>query len=145
VLGIAAVALGYTVNRAVLAAMGIETHPLSRHGFVIGAPLALPVTGLLAALLLGRRGVAIAVLAVPFFWLLDAFALSGFRLPLHAFSAALHQPLCVFAFGLIGLAMRSRALGAEAPPEPQAWTFAAVRPQLEQFGFRALKRRDGYA
>src|SRR5262249_6016223 len=110
VLSVAVLALGYTVNRAVLAAMGVEAHPLSRHRFLIRAPLALPVTGLLGGLLLGRRGVAVAVLAVPAFWLLDAFALSGFRLPLHAFYAGLHQPLCVLAFGMVGLAMRSTTL-----------------------------------
>ena len=121
VLAVAAVALGFTVNRAVLAAMGIDTHPLSRYGYLIGAPLALPVTGLLGGLLLGRRGVAVATLAVPAFWLLDAFALSGFSLPLRTFSAALHQPLCVLAFGLIGVAMRSRALDPETQRAPFGW------------------------
>jgi hypothetical protein len=116
VLIVAAVALGYAVNRSALVAIGLEPHALPRYGFFLGAPLALPVTGLLGALLLGRRGLAVAVLAVPAFWALDAFALSGFSFPLHDFRAPLHQPLCVLGFGLLGLAMRSRALGAAAAP-----------------------------
>ena len=111
---VAAVAMGYVVNRSALVAIGLEPHALPRYGFLLGAPLALPVTGLLGALLLGRRGLALAVLAVPAFWVLDAFALSGFRLPLHDFRAPLHQPLCVLGFGLLGLAMRGRALGEVA-------------------------------
>ena len=114
VLIVAAVAMGYVVNRSALEAIGLEPHALPRYGFFLGAPLALPVTGLLGALLLGRRGLALAVLAVPAFWVLDAFALSGFRLPLHDFRAPLHQPLCVLGFGLLGLAMRGRALGEVA-------------------------------
>ncbi|HEY1287048.1 MAG TPA: DUF3576 domain-containing protein [Burkholderiales bacterium] len=125
VLMVAALALGYTVNRAALAALGFELHPLSRYGFVIGAPLALPVTGLLGGLLLGGRGLAVAVLAVPAFWVLDAFAMSGFGLPLRAFSAPLHQPLCVLAFGLIGVAMRERALDPEARRAPSGWFWLA--------------------
>ena len=114
VLIVAALALGFVVNRAALVAIGFEPQALPRYGFLLGAPLALPLTGLLGALLLGRRGLAVAVLAVPAFWALDAFAMSGFRLPLHEFRAGLHQPLCVLGFGLLGLAMRSRALGAGA-------------------------------
>jgi hypothetical protein len=114
VLIVAAVALGFVVNRSALVAIGLEPHTLPRYGFLLGAPLALPLTGLLAGMLLGRRGLAVAVLAVPAFWALDALALSGFRLSLHEFRAPLHQPLCVLGFGLLGLAMRSRALGTVA-------------------------------
>ena len=114
VLIVAAVALGFVVNRSALLAIGLEPHALPRYGFLLGAPLALPLTGLLAGMLLGRRGVAVAVLAVPAFWALDALALSGLRLSLHEFRAPLHQPLCVLGFGLLGLAMRSRALGTVA-------------------------------
>ena len=142
VLLVAAVGLGYFVNRGVLAAMGFQAHALPRWGFLLGAPLGLPLAGLLGGLLAGKRGIAAALLAIPVFWTLDAFALSGFRLPLHEFAAALHQPLAVLAFGLLGLAMRRRALGTESQA---AWNFVAARPQLEQFGFRALKPRDGYA
>ena len=85
-----------------------------------------------------------AVLAVPAFWALDAFAMSGFTLPLRAFSAPLHQPLCVLGFGLLGLAMRSHALGAGAA--------ARLAPRLRgddglwgKIGVRAPKPRDGYA
>ncbi|HEY7238345.1 MAG TPA: hypothetical protein VH600_04190 [Burkholderiales bacterium] len=116
VLVVATLALGFIVNRSALMAIGFEPHALPRYGFLLGAPLALPLTGLLAALLLGRRGLAVAVLAVPAFWVLDAFAMSGFRLPLYEFRAPLHQPLCVLGFGLLGLAMRGRALGIAAAP-----------------------------
>jgi hypothetical protein len=109
---VAALALGFFVNRAALLAIGFEADALPRYGFLLGAPLALPLMGLFGGLLLGRRGIAVAVLAVPAFWALDAFAMSGFRFPLRAFSAGVHQPLCVLGFGLLGLAMRERALGA---------------------------------
>ena len=114
VLLLASVALGFFVNRAALLEIGFEADALPRYGFLLGAPLALPLTGLVAGMLLGGRGIVVAVLAVPAFWALDAFALSGFRFPLRTFSAGLHQPLCVLGFGLLGLAMRSRALGAGA-------------------------------
>src|SRR5262249_49971020 len=57
----------------------------------------------------------------PLFWLLDAFAMSGFGLPLRTFSIALHQPLAVLGFGLIGLAMRGRALDPEVQRAPSGW------------------------
>jgi hypothetical protein len=114
VLLVAALALGFVVNRAALLAIGFEADALPRYGFLIGAPLALPLMGLFGGLLLGQRGIAVAVLAVPAFWALDAFALSGFSFPLRAFEAGLHQPLCVLGFGLLGLAMRGRALGVDA-------------------------------
>jgi hypothetical protein len=122
---IAALALGFFVNRAALLAIGFEADALPRYGFLLGAPLALPLMGLFGGLVLGRRGVAVAVLAVPAFWALDAFAMSGFSFPLRAFGVALHQPLCVLGFALLGLAMRSRALGADATSRLRA---AKARP-----------------
>jgi len=145
VLLVAAVALGYTVNRAALNAIGFEAHALPRWGYVLGAPLGLPIAGLLGGLLLGQRGIAVAVLAVPVFWALDAFALSGFRLPLNEFAAALHQPLAVLAFGLLGLAMGRRALGTEMPGQVRRSGFAAVRPESKKIRVGALRPRDGYA
>jgi hypothetical protein len=138
VLLVAAVAaLGYTFSLAALNAIGLEVHIIPRWGYLLGAPRGLPLAGLLGGLLLGRRGVAVAVLAVPVFWALDAFALSGFRLPLHEFAAQLHQPLAVLAFGLLGLAMRGRALGTEGRSQAMAWR--------KKIGVRALRPRDGYA
>jgi hypothetical protein len=80
------------------------------------------------------------VLAVPVFWTLDALALSGFRLPLHEFAAQLHQPLAVLAFGLLGLGMRSRALGTEGLARKKE-----IGVGRQEIGFRALRPRDGYA
>jgi hypothetical protein len=140
VLLVAALALGYLANRGALIAMGFDAGALPRYGFLLGAPLGLPLAGLLGGLLAGRRGIAAAVLAVPVFWALDAFALSGFRLPLREFSAPLHQPLAVLAFGLLGLGMRSRALGTEGRARKKR---IGVRPQ--EIWVRALKPRDGYA
>ena len=138
VLIVAALALGFVVNRAALVAIGFEPHVLPRYGFLLGAPLALPLTGLLAGLLLGRRGLAVAVLAVPAFLVLDVFAMSGFRLPLREFAAPLHQPLCVLGFGLLGLAMRGRALGKEGRKEPERWIYPAFRLDWKKIGVRAL-------
>jgi hypothetical protein len=145
VLIVATLALGYAANRSALVAIGFEPHTLPRYGFLLGAPLALPLTGLLAGMLVGRRGLAVAVLAVPAFWALDAFAMSGFKLPLHDFRAPLHQPLCVLGFGLLGLAMRRRALGIEARAEARRPALGPVRLEWETIGVRALKPRDGYA
>jgi hypothetical protein len=140
VLLVALVALGFVVNGVALTATGFESHLLPRWGFLIGAPLGLPLTGLLGGLLAGRRGIVLAVLAVPVFWTLDALALSGFRLPLHEFAAQLHQPLAVLAFGLLGLGMRSRALGTEGLARKKE-----IGVGRQEIGFRALRPRDGYA
>ncbi|MFL6571779.1 MAG: hypothetical protein ACJ8G4_08500 [Burkholderiales bacterium] len=140
VLAVAAVALGYTVNRAALTAIGFEAHLLPRWGYVLGAPLGLPLAGLLGGLLAGRRGIAVAVLAVPVFWALDALALSGFRLPVREFAAQLHQPLAVLAFGLLGLALRGRALGTE-----RRLYVARIEAGSKKIGVRALRPRDDYA
>jgi hypothetical protein len=141
VLLVALVALGFVVNGVALTAMGFESHLLPRWGFLIGAPLGLPLTGLLGGLLAGRRGIVLAVLAVPVFWTLDALALSGFRLPLHEFGAQLHQPLAVLAFGLLGLGMRNRALGTEEMSKKEK----KIGVGRQEIGFRALRPRDGYA
>jgi len=133
-------ALGYTANRAAFNAIGFEGHILPRWSYLVGAPLGLPLAGLLGGLLLGRRGIAVAVLAVPVFWTLDAFTLSGFRLPLGEFAAQLHQPLAVLAFGLLGLAMRGRALGTEG-----RLYVARIWVGSKKIGVRALRPRDGYA
>ena len=95
VLLVAALALGYTVNRAAL----FGDRARSGRAPALGLPCwraarAAARRGCFGGLFLGRRGIAVAVLAVPAFWTLDAFALSGFRFPLLAFSAGLHQPLC---------------------------------------------------
>lgn len=119
VIGLVALALGSMLNRELIGALGFDPRALPRYAILLGSGLALPLAGLAGGLLLGKRGVLVAAAAVVLFWGLTALLIGGLSL-------AAHELFVVAGFGLMGAALRERALGTESAWPVRRWALGAA-------------------
>jgi hypothetical protein len=102
------IALGWDLNRyAVSALTGLRLEPQFR---ILGSFYALPCAALLGGLLLRYRGALLVMLLVPLLWGLEGLSRSRFDFSASRMLFTLHEPLVALGFGVLGLALRDRAL-----------------------------------